>query len=138
MALRPTHLADKSALARMRVPDVRRRLEPLLVEGLVATCGIIDLEIGYSARNADVHAAIRRERRSMPRVPIDEDVLDRALEVQGLLAASGHHRLPIPDLIIAACAERDDLAVLHYDADYERIAAITGQRHEWVAPRGSL
>jgi predicted nucleic acid-binding protein len=138
VALRPTHLADKSTLARMQVPDVRRRLEPLLVEGLVATCGVVDLEVGYSAHNAEVHAAIRRERRAMPRVPIDDDVLDRALVVQGILAASGRHRLTIPDLVIAACAERADLAVLHYDADYERIAAVTGQRHEWVVPRGSL
>ncbi len=28
--------------------------------------------------------------------------------------------------------------VLHYDADHDRIAAITGQPTEWVAPRGSL
>jgi hypothetical protein len=28
--------------------------------------------------------------------------------------------------------------VLHYDADFERIAAITGQAVEWVVPAGSL
>ena len=26
----------------------------------------------------------------------------------------------------------------HYDEDYDRIAEITGQRVEWIAPRGSL
>jgi len=28
--------------------------------------------------------------------------------------------------------------VLHYAADFEHIAATTGQPHAWVAPRGSL
>ncbi|MCA1657630.1 MAG: VapC toxin family PIN domain ribonuclease, partial [Actinobacteria bacterium] len=37
-----------------------------------------------------------------------------------------------------AAAELSGLAVLHYDSDYERLAAITGQGHDWIAPRGSL
>lgn len=138
MALTAAYLADKSALARMPVAAVRRRLEPLLVEGLVATCGVIDLEIGYSARNADTHRAVRRERQALPRAPLDDLVFDRALAVQGLLARRGQHRLPVPDLIIAACAERAGLTLLHYDSDFERIAAVTQQAHEWVMPRGTV
>lgn len=138
MALTPVYLADKSALARMRLPEVRARLEPILVDGLVATCGIVDLEVGYSARNAVVHADVRRERAALPRATMDEAVFRRALEVQGMLAERGEHRLPIPDLLIAATAEQADLTVLHYDADVERIARLTGQRHEWVVPRGSI
>ena len=66
--------------------------------------------------------------------------MDRALEVQRLLAArSGNgHRHPIPDLIIAATAELNAATVLHYDGDYDRIAAITGQPTEWVVAKGSL
>lgn len=122
----------------MPMPAVRRRLEPLLVEGLIATCGIIDLEVGYSARNADVHTQVRDERRSLPRAPLDHEAFDRALEVQGLFAARGQHRLPIPGLVIAACAEKVDLTVLHYDAEFERIAEVTGQPHEWVVPRATV
>ena len=136
--MRPAFLADKSALARMPIAAVRARLEPLLVDGLVATCGIIDLEIGFSAQTAAVHRDARRERRSLPRARIDDEVLDRAFEVQGLLADRGQHRLPIPDLVIAAAAESADLTVLHYDADFERIAEVTGQAHDWVVPRGSV
>jgi hypothetical protein len=94
---------------------VRARLEPLLVDGLVATCGIIDLEIGFSAQSAAVHRDIR-----------------------GLLADRGQHRLPIPDLVIAAAAESAGLTVLHHEADFERIADITGQAHDWVVPRGTV
>ncbi|MFP4635485.1 MAG: PIN domain nuclease [Nitriliruptoraceae bacterium] len=136
--MRPAYLADKSALVRMPNAAVRARLEPLLVDGLVATCGIIDLEIGFSARTAPVHRDIRRERRSLPRARIDDDVLDRAFEVQGLLADRGQHRLAIPDLIIAAAAESAGLTVLHYDADFERIAEVTDQEQDWVVPRGSV
>jgi hypothetical protein len=28
--------------------------------------------------------------------------------------------------------------VLHYDDDYDRIAAVTGQPAQWVVPRGSV
>jgi len=138
MALTPAYLADKSALARMPHAAVHSRLEPLLVDGLVATCGIIDLEIGFSAQSSSVHRDVRRERRSLPRATIDDGVLERAFEVQGLLADRGQHRLPIPDLIIAAAAESSGLTLLHYDADFERIADVTGQPHDWIVPRGSV
>jgi predicted nucleic acid-binding protein len=53
---------------------------------------------------------------------------DRALEVQMLLADRGQHRAPsIPDLLIAATAEKAGLTVLAVDKDFDLIAAITGQ-----------
>jgi hypothetical protein len=42
------------------------------------------------------------------------------------------------DLLIAAAAEAGGIPVLHYDEDYDRIAAITGQEVRWLASRGSL
>lgn len=63
----------------------------------------------------------------------------RALEIQALLAERSQHRgVSVPDLLIAACAERAGLVVLHYDADYDRIAEMTGQPTRWVVPRGSI
>lgn len=138
MALTARYLADKSALARFSHPAVERRLRPLVEEGVVATCAVVDLEVLYSARNAADYRAILEERRGFESVPITPDVMDRALEVQGLLARRGQHRVPIPDLILAAAAESVRLAVLHYDADFERIAKATKQRHEWVVPRGTV
>ena len=67
-----------------------------------------------------------------------EAVFNRAIDVQGGLASRGQHRLPMPDLIIAAAAETARMTVLHYDADFDTIAAMTGQEVEWVAPKGSL
>lgn len=137
--MRPRYLVDKSALARMTHEPVRARLAPLLEAGQAATCAIVDLEVLFSARNHEDHQHIRHRRElAYSRVPLDDTVFDRAIEVQGLLARHGQHRLPIPDLIIAAAAETTGLVVLHYDADFDRIAAVTGQPMEWVVPRGSV
>jgi predicted nucleic acid-binding protein len=75
----------------------------------------------------------------LPRVPVTDAAVDRALEVQGLLATRSQHRaVPLPDLLVAACAERAGLTVLHYDADFDRIAAVTDQAMQWVVARGAV
>jgi predicted nucleic acid-binding protein len=135
-----TFLADKSALTRRDTrPEVRGALEPLLLAGDVATCGIVDLELLYSATSRATYRALAEALRGMPRVAIDEACVKRALEVQSMLAERSQHRaVPLPDLLVAACAEQAGLAVLHYDADFERIAKLTGQPTRWVVRRGSV
>jgi len=136
----PRYLADKSALTRRETrPEVREIVEPLLLAGQIATCGIVDLELLFSATSPTVYAEAASALRALPRVPVSEAVVDRALEVQALLAEGSQHRaVPLPDLLVAACAETAGLIVLHYDADFERIAAITAQPVRWVLPRGSV
>ena len=132
-------LIDTSALARGQSrAEVRAVLDPLVLDGQVATCGIVDLEVLYSASSRASYRAAREALEGMPRVAVQESCIARALEVQGLLAARSQHRgVPLPDLLIAACAESAGLTVLHYDADYERIAKVTGQPVQWIVPRGS-
>lgn len=136
----PTFLVDKSALARLQTQArVRDVLDPLLLEGALATCGIVDLEMLYSASSRSNYRAAAKSLRGMPRASLDEECVERALEVQAMLAERSQHRaVPLPDLLVAACAERAGLTVLHYDADYDRIAKLTGQRAQWVVPRGSV
>ena len=134
-----SYLIDKSALARMEHPRVQARLGPLIDAGAAATCAIVELEVLYSTRNQSEHARTGARRKLAYRyIVLTEAIFERAIEVQGLLAGRGRHRLPIPDLIIAAAAEAAGVTVLHYDADFDTIAAITHQKTEWVAPRGSL
>ncbi|MGC2374448.1 MAG: PIN domain nuclease [Solirubrobacteraceae bacterium] len=135
-----TYLADKSALTRRETrPEVRQVIEPLLLSGAIATCGIVDLELLYSASSPAVYATLATSLRALPRVPVTETIVDRALEVQARLAKRSQHRaVPLPDLIVAACAESAGLTVLHYDGDYDRIAGITGQPTQWVLSRGSI
>ena len=136
----PTFLADKSALARRETrPEVREMLEPLLVSGEIATCGIVDLELLYSARDRATYRALTEALRGMPRVSVTDDAVNRAIAVQAMLAERSQHRaVPLPDLLVAACAERAELTVLHYDADFDRVAELTGQPTQWIVPRGSV
>ncbi|MDN5933397.1 MAG: PIN domain-containing protein, partial [Pseudonocardia sp.] len=66
-------------------------------------------------------------------LPADQGIWDRVLEVQrGLARRSMICAVGVADLVIAAVAERHRVTVLHYDADFEHVAAITGQPVEWV------
>lgn len=137
--MRPRYLIDKSALARMSLEPVRQRIGPIIEAAEAATCAIVDLEMLYSARSREDYEDIRR-RRSLAYhfVPMSEASLQRALSVQAELARIGHHRVAIPDLLIAAAAESAGLTVLHYDHDYDVIARVTRQPVEWVVARGSI
>lgn len=123
----------------MEIPVVRARLGPVFEAAEAASCAIIDLEVLYSAKGPRDYDEIRQRRRfAYEAVPVTPEVLQRALEVQRLLAQRGQHRLPISDLLIAATAESAGLVVLHYDKDFDRIAKVTEQEVEWVVPRGSI
>jgi predicted nucleic acid-binding protein len=58
--------------------------------------------------------------------------------VQRLLASRHQRGRKVPDLLIAAAAEARGLTVMHYDSDFDQIAAVTGQPCEWVVPAGSV
>jgi len=132
------YLVDTSVLGRAHQSRVGDRLEELASGGLMWTCRLIDLEVAYGARARDVEEIVA-ERTGLPEAPITPTVMDRAVQVAGLLAAAGHHRGAKPvDLVIAAAAEAAGLAVLHYDRDYERIAEVTRQPTERVSPVGAL
>ena len=137
-------LADTTAWSwsrRESAGGVRQHFDELLIEGEVAICDMVRLELLYSARNATEFRELMEELEALPDCPIGEAEWNRALWVYEALAKQGgaHQRsVKHADLLIAAAAERADIPVLHYDEDYERIAAITGQSHRWLAPAGSL
>jgi predicted nucleic acid-binding protein len=93
------------------------------------------------ARRADDYDRLGAELLALYQLPCGAAEFERALAVQQRLCRRGglHHRsVKIPDLVIAASAEAAGAVLWHYDEDFDRIAEITGQRMEWVAPRGSL
>jgi predicted nucleic acid-binding protein len=92
----------------------------------------------YSSRSLADYEEILEERRSLDGAPITPEVLAKAIDLQHELARRGQHRVPIPDLIISASALLSGLVVLHYDADFERIASAGGAPHEWVVPQGAI
>lgn len=134
----PRYLIDTSVWARASIDEVGERLESLYLAGRAWTCKVVDLELVYSARQRDV-SQVLEQRKVLPEAPLTPEVTERALEVAGLLATKGWHRGGKPtDLLVAAAAELRGLCVLHYDADFERIAKVTGQPMEWIAAAGTL
>jgi predicted nucleic acid-binding protein len=72
----------------------------------------------------------------MPIEHLTPAIEDRAWELQMMLADRGQHRAPsIPDLLIAATAEKTGLTVLAIDKDFDLIAEITGQPVQTLAVR---
>lgn len=133
-------LADKSALWRVDHDAVAEVLEPRIQRGLVGVSIVTELEVGFSARSVDDHE--QRQSAVMSRVlhvGMSARAESRAREVQvGLLRRGQHRGVSVPDLLIAATAEIERLTVLHYDADFDLIADVTGQPMEWVVPPGSI
>jgi predicted nucleic acid-binding protein len=140
MAAVASYLADTSALARLRHPPVAAVLAPLIEAGLVATCGVIEFELGWATRSGKELDELRADRDAgYEWLPTRDEDWRRALGVQAVLRRGGHLRaVGFPDLLIAAVAERERVTVLHYDSDYDLIADVTGQPVQWVAPRGTV
>jgi predicted nucleic acid-binding protein len=134
-------LVDTSAWHRSGHPLIAELWSDHLVADELAICSHVRLEILYSARSASDYDAIDWELDGLRHVPTDETAFARALDVQRTLAHVGglHHRsVKIADLLIAASAELAGVVVWHYDEDFDRIAAITGQPTQWISARGSL
>lgn len=139
-----TELADTSAWSwsrRRACPELRHAFDTALVDGELATCDMVRLELLHSARSPTEFAEIRHELAALPDCPIEKDQWNRALQVYEQLSArdgASQRSVKHPDLLIAAAAEAADVTVLHYDEDYDRITAITCQPTRWLAPKGTL
>lgn len=133
-----THLLDTSVLTRLHELTVRKAIEPRVQLGQLARAGISDLEIGFSARNAAEWDRLADAVEAFAPLDTTAEHVRRAKQVQRLLAAKHQRGRKLPDLLVAAAAEADGLTVLHYDSDFDLIAAATGQSCEWVVPAGSV
>jgi len=138
VALGPLHLADKSAWEQARYDKrARQRLHELREARQLGVCVVSMAELLYSARGADDLARMRLDLSSLTYLDMTAVAEQHLVDVMAALALRGQHRTPIPDLMLAAIAHAHSAVVLHYDSDYERIAEVTGQPHEWIIPRGS-
>lgn len=133
-----THVLDTSVFTRLRHPGVLTRVDSLVGLGVAGRAGITDLELGASARNAGEWDLLMESLEAVTLVETTDDHFRRARQVQRLLAETSQRGRPIPDLLVAAAAERMGCIVLHYDNDFDRISRVTGQPTEWVVPAGSI
>jgi predicted nucleic acid-binding protein len=120
----------------------RETFDDALVEGELWTCPPTLLEMRYSARDGRSFAVTAERLDALPHAPLDADSAAAALIAQAKLAATPavSHRVKPVDLLIASIAGARGIGVLHYDHDYDTIAAHAGISFEsvWVAPRGAI
>ena len=133
-----THLIDPTVVSRLGTTSVRAVVEPLTDAGRIGRAGITDLEVGYGSRNAREWDQDMADLSIFELVETTADHVRRARQVQRLLASRSQRGRKIPDLLIAAAAEQAGLTLLHYDADFDLIAKVTGQACQWVVPAGTI
>lgn len=129
-------LIDKSAYARLGFSPDAELWANRITRGLVRLSVVTRLEIGYSFRNATI-AEGEADSPPLSLMPVEyftPAVEDRAVELQMMLTARGQHRAPsIPDLLLAATAEKRGLTILSVDKDFSLISSLTGQPVETLA-----
>lgn len=132
-------LIDKSALVRLANSPDANVWASRINEGQVYLSSITRLEIGYSARNSKdlIESFSSLPLSKMPIQLLSPTIEERSWDVLKELSKSGKHRAPsIPDLLIAATAEKCGLSVLHLDKDFELISKVTGQAQERLKNNG--
>ncbi len=116
MALEELLLVDKSALERA-TPE-------MLTLGELCLCAVVRLEVLYSARSAGDYERIESSLDAFRELPINAETIATALVAQKELSRRGRHRVPIPDLLIASCAQQHQAGVLHQDRHYDVLSEV--------------
>jgi predicted nucleic acid-binding protein len=137
-------LLDTSVWSRLRDGRIAgahaERVAARIERGELAMTEPLLLEMRYSARDSKDFALLAEELEAMPLLALDGVAIQRAMEAQAQLAADRRvsHRVKPIDLLIAGVADRHQVAVLHYDGDYDLIAKHTDLSFDsqWVVKRG--
>lgn len=122
-----------------RFPELASWFNAAVEAGLVLICDLVVLELTRLAPNEHRAHEVADRLTAFEAIPMSNELWTRARQTQLALAANGdHRRIPPADLLLASAAEDAGVALIHYDRDYERIAAVSGLRHQWLAPDGAL
>lgn len=111
-------LVDKSALARSSV------IEPVEGDGELCLCAVTRLEVLFSARFGTDYAELEEALDAFRHLRVNAETFAIAAGAQRELAGVGQHRVAIPDLLIAACAQQHSADVLHVDRHFDTLARV--------------
>jgi predicted nucleic acid-binding protein len=116
VALGKLLLADKSALERA-TPET-------LELGEICSCAVVRVEMLYSARSARDYRRIEEYLDGFRDLRMDAETIATAVGAHKELGEHGRQRVPVPDLLIAACAQQYQASVLHVDRHYDMLAEV--------------
>ncbi len=109
---------------------VPTELRNLLVAEEAATCAPIDMELLMGPTDEVSVRRVEKLIASLDTLPIDADTdFHDAAAIFRATRRTGHTVRSKADCLIAAIAIRHDVPLLHKDADFEAIAAVTELRH---------
>jgi predicted nucleic acid-binding protein len=109
-------LIDKSAY-------VRGELE-VSEDDELCLCAVTRLELLFSARSSDDYQLLQDDLAHFRDLRMDAETFAVALSAQRELATRGQHRVPIPDLLIASCAQQHSAEVVHVDRHFDRLSEV--------------
>jgi predicted nucleic acid-binding protein len=122
-----------------RFPELATWFNAAVEAGLVLVCDLVILELTRLAPNEGRAREIADRLVAFEAIPMPGELWSRARRTQLALAVNGdHRRVPPADLLLASAAEEAGVPLIHYDRDYERIAAASTLRHQWLVPDGTL
>ena len=119
-------LADRSAWERAGDARVREEWSSAITEGRLVTCLPVRFELLYSTRDAEEFELLETRLAALRDIAITTSIQRAAITGQRALARLGplHHRVPLPDLLIAAVAQEHSLIVLHEDRHFEMLSQV--------------
>lgn len=109
-------LVDKSAYVRGVVDSAD--------DAELCVCAVTRLELLYSARSREHYGVLEDDLAQFRDLRMDAETFATALGAHRELAAIGHHRVAVPDLLIAACAQQHGADVVHVDRHYDVLARV--------------
>ena len=100
---------------------VKERIRDILQKEQAISCGVVIVEILRGAKNEKDFQSLYNSLTSLPRIPIDDPVIERAAKWGFILERKGKI-VSTTDLLIAAAAY-GKARLLHVDSDFELISS---------------
>lgn len=133
-------IADKSVWVRAGHTRLRAQWAAALQARQIATCSIVTIELLYSVRDAQGFESLEADLSALRDLPVTVSVQREAIRAMRELAAGGPlaHRVPLPDILIAATAQEAGVGVLHLDRHFDRLAKVLAFDSRWAADPAEL
>ena len=131
------YLVDTSVWIEVFARPARVHLESVVHLDEIVTCLPIMQEVLQGFRDESAFRIAREAMHAFPLVeaPLETAVFDEAVDLYRLARRIGITVRSSVDCLIAVCAIRNDLTLLHRDRDFDRIARISPLRSRRLGRR---
>lgn len=130
-------LVDTSAWIEVFRKPARLAIEEVVDFDEIVTCLPVVQEVLQGFTAEDAFRVGRDAMLALPIVesPLRDDVFVEAVDLYRRARRAGITVRSSVDCLIAACAIRHDLTVLHHDRDYPALARVSALQHRPIPPR---